>query len=82
MMSLTMEWKKGEYTWRRGLIVKMWLPHSLTHLSIYSIYLTVTCIVYMYSKESIGAFDIDSKVKNGRLALIFKNSDAKPQIWF
>ena len=36
----------------------------------------------MYSKESIGAFDIDSKVKNGRLALIFKNSDAKPQIWF
>ena len=62
--------------------MKMWLPHSLTHLSIYSIYLTVTCIVYMYSKESIGAFDIDSKVKNGRLALIFKNSDAKPQIWF
>ena len=30
----------------------------------------------------IGAFDIDQKVKNGRLALIYKNPTAKPQIWF
>lgn len=30
------------------------------------------------SKDSIGAFDIDQKVKNGRLALIFKNPQAKP----
>ena len=34
------------------------------------------------SKDLIGAFDIDSKVKNGRLALIYKNPTAKPQIWF
>merc|ERR1712051_462177 len=35
------------------------------------------------SKEvTIGAFDIDQKVKNGRLALIFKTPASKPQIWF
>lgn len=39
-------------------------------------------MVFFNSKEQIGAFEIDSKVKNGRLALIFKNADAKPQIWF
>jgi len=33
------------------------------------------------SKE-VGAFDIDSKVKNGRLALIFRQNNSKPQIWF
>ena len=38
--------------------------------------------LFLISKEQIGAFEIDSKVKNGRLALIFKNSEAKPQIWF
>lgn len=32
--------------------------------------------------ENIGAFDIDSKCRNGRLALIYKTQDSKPQIWF
>ena len=33
--------------------------------------------------KNIGAFDIDSKVKNGRLALIYRNNKpSKPQIWF
>lgn len=30
----------------------------------------------------MGAFDIDAKVKNGRLALIYRHKEAKPQIWF
>lgn len=30
------------------------------------------------NKDSVGAFDIDSKIKNGRLALIYKNPTAKP----
>lgn len=30
------------------------------------------------SKNTIGVFDIDSKVKNGRLALIYKDRDSKP----
>jgi len=29
----------------------------------------------------VGAFDIDAKAKNGRLALIYRHKD-KPQIWF
>jgi hypothetical protein len=34
------------------------------------------------SKE-VGAFEIDSKIKNGRLALIYKSGKTvKPQIWF
>ena len=32
--------------------------------------------------KDIGAFDIDSKVKDGRLALIYRGTTAKPQIWF
>jgi tubulin polyglutamylase complex subunit 2 len=32
--------------------------------------------------KDIGAFDIDTKVKNGRLALIYRNNKpSKPQIW-
>ena len=38
--------------------------------------------IFLFSKDTIGAFDIDSKVKNGRLALIYKEETAKPQIWF
>ena len=30
----------------------------------------------------IGAFEIDSKVKDGRLALFYRDPKAKPQIWF
>jgi hypothetical protein len=33
------------------------------------------------SKE-IAAFDIDSKVKDGRLALMYRGNTNKPQIWF
>ena len=53
-----------------------------------SIILTVTIIIISFvfhSKvpgENIGAFDIDSKCRNGRLALIYKTQDSKPQIWF
>ena len=37
----------------------------------------------MVDSKEIGAFEIDSKIKNGRLALIYKNGKvAKPQIWF
>ena len=32
--------------------------------------------------NDIGAFDIDSKTKDGRLALLFRDPKAKPQIWF
>jgi len=43
--------------------------------------------VYEDNEESkgacvIGAFDIDTKARNGRLAMIYKDYDAKPQIWF
>lgn len=49
--------------------------------------LTVTCVplnlvALVCSKEQVGAFDIDSKCKNGRLALVYKNPNSKPQIWF
>ena len=37
---------------------------------------------YQISKEQICAFEIDSKIKNGRLALIYKTQVSKPQIWF
>ena len=32
--------------------------------------------------EKIAAFDIDQRVKDGRLALLYRNDDTKPQIWF
>jgi len=32
--------------------------------------------------QDIAAFDIDSKVKNGRLALMYRGGSSKPQIWF
>jgi tubulin polyglutamylase complex subunit 2 len=34
------------------------------------------------SKGEIAAFDIDSKVKGGRLALLYKKLTSKPQVWF
>ncbi|CDW78373.1 UNKNOWN [Stylonychia lemnae] len=33
-------------------------------------------------QKDIAAFDIDSKVKDGRLALIYRGNTNKPQIWF
>jgi len=35
-----------------------------------------------YRKEQVAAFDIDAKVKDGRLALMYRNNSNKPQIWF
>jgi tubulin polyglutamylase complex subunit 2 len=35
----------------------------------------------MYSKE-MAAFDIDCKVKAGRLAILYRNGTTKPQVWF
>lgn len=32
--------------------------------------------------EHIVAFDIDSKVKDGRVALLYRENHSKPQIWF
>lgn len=34
------------------------------------------------SKGEIAAFDMDCKVKDGKLALIYRNSYDKPQVWF
>ena len=33
-------------------------------------------------RKDIAAFDIDSKVKDGRLALMYRGNNNKPQIWF
>jgi tubulin polyglutamylase complex subunit 2 len=33
-------------------------------------------------RKEIAAFDIDSKVKDGRLALMYRGNTNKPQIWF
>lgn len=33
-------------------------------------------------QKEIHAFDIDSEVKDGRLALIYRGPNTKPQIWF
>lgn len=35
-----------------------------------------------FCRKDIAAFDIDSKVKDGRLALMFRGNNNKPQIWF
>lgn len=32
--------------------------------------------------HKIASFDMDSKVQDGRLALLYKNTYKKPQIWF
>lgn len=32
--------------------------------------------------QDIHAFDIDSDVKNGRLALLYRGNNQKPQVWF
>ena len=32
--------------------------------------------------EEVVAYEIDSETKNGRVALLFKGSNQKPQIWF
>lgn len=34
------------------------------------------------SKRFIAAFDMDCKVKDGKLALIYRNTFDKPQVWF
>lgn len=34
------------------------------------------------SKTEMVGFDIDSKVKGGRLALLYRGHGAKPQVWF
>lgn len=33
-------------------------------------------------QKDIHAFDIDSNIKDGRLALLFRGGHSKPQIWF
>lgn len=33
-------------------------------------------------QKDIHAFDIDSDVKDGRLALMYRGTNSKPQIWF
>lgn len=33
-------------------------------------------------RKDIAAFDIDSKVKDGRLALMYRGNTTKPQLWF
>jgi hypothetical protein len=33
-------------------------------------------------QKEIHAFDIDSECKDGRLALIYRGTHTKPQIWF
>ena len=33
-------------------------------------------------KNIIAAFDMDSRVKDGRLALMYRNTFDKPQVWF
>jgi len=33
-------------------------------------------------KDTIAAFDIDSKAQDGRVVLLYKNTYTKPQIWF
>ena len=35
-----------------------------------------------FTRKDIAAFDIDSKVKDGRLALMYRGNTNKPQIWF
>mmetsp|Transcript_31644 Transcript_31644/g.36120 ORF Transcript_31644/g.36120 Transcript_31644/m.36120 type:complete len:183 (+) Transcript_31644:3-551(+) len=34
------------------------------------------------TKTVIAAFDMDSRVKDGRLALLYRNNFDKPQVWF
>ena len=41
-----------------------------------------TNLIFKCSKAEIVAFDIDSKVKGGRLALLYKGAMSKPQVWF
>jgi len=36
----------------------------------------------LIGRKDIAAFDIDSKVKDGRLALMYRGNTNKPQIWF
>ena len=36
----------------------------------------------MYRKDLIAAFDIDSLAQDGRVALLYRNTFNKPQIWF
>ena len=38
--------------------------------------------VERFLRKDIAAFDIDSKVKDGRLALMYRGNTNKPQIWF
>lgn len=35
-----------------------------------------------YSGETVVAFDMDQRVKDGRLALLFRDPNKPPQIWF
>jgi len=37
---------------------------------------------FLFFRKDIAAFDIDSKVKDGRLALMYRGNTNKPQIWF
>lgn len=46
-----------------------------------SIIIIIGHFLIIYRKE-ISAFDIDSKVKDGRLALMYRGNNNKPQIWF
>ena len=36
----------------------------------------------LFFRKEIAAFDIDSKVKDCRLALMYRGNTNKPQIWF
>lgn len=39
-------------------------------------------VIIHSTRKDIAAFDIDSKVKDGRLALMYRGNTNKPQIWF
>lgn len=53
--------------------------HKKTKNSIIIIIIGHFLIIY---RKEISAFDIDSKVKDGRLALMYRGNNNKPQIWF
>ena len=64
-------------------LVKRRKPQMMRELKRRSRSNSKNLIVIIHSnRKDIAAFDIDSKVKDGRLALMYRGNTNKPQIWF
>jgi len=66
--------------WSRWRRVKWWIRRRRWK-AVSILIIQISYFIYDYRKE-IHAFEIDSEVKDGRLAIIYRGTHSKPQIWF